>query len=97
MIVAMINIFMATIKVQVAGAPFDLGNIFTVSPVDAGPFISEFPDSIVSSVDGGTFSDKGPVIVEGGIIPLAGTATYNPNKVYGPTDIIELEFELEVF
>lgn len=94
MIIAMINIFMAIIKVQVAGAPFDPGNIFTIPSVDAGNIVNPFEFSIVDNIDGGNFLDQGSIIVDGGYIPLAGTATYDPSKEYGPNDIIELEFEI---
>ena len=90
----MINIFMAIIKVQVAGAPFDPGNIFTTPAIDAGNIVNPFEFSIVDTIDGGDFSQRGPLIVDGGYIPLAGTATYDPEKEYGPGDIVELEFEI---
>lgn len=85
---------MAIIKVQVAGAPFDPGNIFTIPSTDAGNIVNNFEFAVNSSIDGGNFFERGPVIADGGSIPLAGTATYDPNKIYGPGDIIELEFEI---
>ena len=90
----MINIFMAIIKVQVAGAPFDPGNIFTTPAFDAGNIVNPFEFSAVNILNGGDFSDHGSIIADGGYIPLAGTATYDPGKTYGPGDIVELEFEI---
>lgn len=88
---------MATIKIQVAGAPFDSGNFFTIPPVDGGPIVNLYPDSIVANIDGGYLSDPPSFfpLIDGGTIPLAGTATYDPNKVYGPTDVYEIEVIIE--
>lgn len=72
-----------------AGAPFDLDNIFNIPPLDAGPIINnDSPNLIVSKVDGGTIQNPTNIKYDGGVIPPAGTATYDPNKVYGPDDII---------
>jgi hypothetical protein len=88
---------MAKITVRVAGAPFDPGNIFTVPPCDGG--LIDSPLESVKYVDAGELSQGNsvPIIVDGGTIPLAGTATYDPTKEYGPDDIIELEFEIPDF
>jgi hypothetical protein len=90
---------MATILIQVAGAPFDEGNIFRVPAIDGGPFVNPYPLAPQSTVDGGVFSQvpTQSVLVDGGTIPLAGTATYDPNKIYGPDDVLTLEFDLEDF
>lgn len=70
-----------------AGAPFDTGNIFLNPATDAGLFDNPFPDAILAKVDGGFFTDGSSVtIVDGGTFPLAGTATFDPNKEYGPND-----------
>ena len=72
-----------------AGAPFDLDNIFNIPPLDAGPLINtDAAGLIVSVVDGGTIKNPNPIKFDGGLIPAAGTATYDPNKTYGPDDII---------
>ena len=90
---------MATILIQVAGAPFDEGNIFKVPAIDGGPFINPYPLAPQSTVDGGFFSQAPTqsIIVDGGTIPPLGTATYDPNKIYGPDDVVTLEFDLEDF
>jgi hypothetical protein len=87
---------MAKIKVTVAGAPFDEGNIFYIPATDGGPIISLYPTSNVVNIDGGFFRDAptDSPLVDGGVIPAAGTASYDPTKEYGPDDIIELEFEI---
>jgi hypothetical protein len=71
-----------------AGAPFDSDNIFNVPPTDAGPLVSSSPNLVVASIDGGSFKAPGSVSIDGGYIPYKGTATYDPKKTYGPTDII---------
>ena len=71
-----------------AGAPFDTDNIFNIPATDAGPFTSSFPDLVVVRLDGGSFTTPGVVSIDGGYIPYKGTATYDPTKTYGPTDII---------
>lgn len=88
---------MATISIQVAGAPFDDGNIFKVPAIDGGPFVNPYPLSPQSTVDGGLFSQVPTqnTLVDGGSIPLAGTATFDPTRVYGPNDLFTIEFDLE--
>jgi hypothetical protein len=71
-----------------AGAPFDSDNIFNVPPTDAGPLVSSSPNLVVASLDGGSFTAPSSVNIDGGYIPYQGTATYDPTKTYGPTDII---------
>jgi hypothetical protein len=71
-----------------AGAPFDSDNIFNIPPTDAGPLASFSPNLVVARLDGGSFRIPGQVSIDGGYIPLRGTATYDPTKTYGPTDII---------
>ena len=71
-----------------AGAPFDADNIFNIPATDAGPLISSSPDLVVVRLDGGSFTTPGVVSIDGGYIPYKGTATYDPTKTYGPTDII---------
>lgn len=46
-------VFLPGIPTPVAGAPFDLGNLFTVPANDAGELISTNPDAVVSVIDGG--------------------------------------------
>lgn len=77
-----------------AGAPFDPGNIFFNPATDPGLIVNPFPDAILSNVDGGFFTDGATeIIVDGGLLPLAGTASYDPNKDYGPLDIVPLKFD----
>jgi hypothetical protein len=71
-----------------AGAPFDLDNFFNVPPVDAGPFVNLYPDATVSKIDGGSFNQPATFVVDGGKVPLAGTASYDPNKTYTENDVI---------
>lgn len=71
-----------------AGAPFDSDNIFNVPPTDAGPLTSFSPNLVVARIDGGSFTAPSSVSINGGYIPYKGTATYDPTKTYGPTDII---------
>lgn len=72
-----------------AGAPFDTGNIFLNPATDAGLFVNPFPDAVIATVDGGFLTDGSTeIIVDGGVFPLEGTATFDPNKEYGPDDIV---------
>lgn len=87
---------MAKIKVLVAGAPFDKDNIFNIPATDAGSIVNPYPTSTAVNIDGGFFKNTPSdfPLIDGGVIPPAGTATYDPTKEYGPDDIIELEFEI---
>ena len=76
-----------TYKIR-AGAPFDLDNLFNRPAVDAGPIVNLYPDSVLSNIDGGNFVQPVTFTVDGGLIPVAGTATYDPSRVYGPDDIV---------
>ena len=76
-----------TYKIR-AGAPFDLDNLFNRPAVDAGPIVNLYPDSVLSNIDGGNFVQPVTFTVDGGLIPAAGTATYDPSRVYGPDDIV---------
>jgi hypothetical protein len=72
-----------------AGAPFDLDNLFNIPPLDSGPLLNDYaPFLRVAIVDGGTFRNPSEITYDGGMIPLLGTATYDPTRVYGPDDII---------
>ena len=71
-----------------AGAPFDLDNYFNKPAVDAGPFVNPYPDCVVSKIDGGALNKPATFTIDGGTIPLAGTATYDPNKTYTSADIL---------
>jgi hypothetical protein len=71
-----------------AGAPFDAGNLFLVPAIDPGLIVNPYPDAIVTRIDGGVFTDGAGVLADGGLIPLEGTATYDPTKEYGPDDVI---------
>jgi hypothetical protein len=71
-----------------AGAPFDSNNIFNVPPIDPGPFSNPYSNTVVSKIDGGSFQQPPTHYFNGGTIPAAGTATYDPTRTYGPNDII---------
>ena len=71
-----------------AGAPFDLDNIFNIPSLDPGLIVNPYPDAIVSKVDGGSFMTPSKLTYDGGLLPTAGTASYNPNKVYNTLDIV---------
>jgi hypothetical protein len=73
-----------------AGAPFDAGNLFIVPAVDAGLIINPYPDAELSVVDGGSLSAVSTYTIDGGTIPLEGTASYDPTKIYGPDDVVIL-------
>ena len=71
-----------------AGAPFDLDNLFNRPAIDAGPIVNLYEDAVLSNIDGGDFVQAVTFTIDGGLIPVAGTATYDPSKVYGPDDIV---------
>lgn len=71
-----------------AGAPFDAGNIFYKPAIDAGLFVNLYPNILVDSIDGGFFNDGSGILIDAGSIPLAGTASFDPDKTYGPNDIV---------
>lgn len=73
-----------------AGAPFDKGNLFTKPALDAGPINREDFIGMIHGVDGGDFNGQpsDTLLYDGGSIPAAGTSSYDPNKVYGPEDLI---------
>lgn len=73
-----------------AGAPFDKGNLFSRPALDAGPINTENFSGMIHGIDGGDFNGQPPetLLYDGGTIPTAGTASYDPNKVYGPEDLI---------
>jgi hypothetical protein len=72
-----------------AGAPFDKDNIFNIPATDAGPLVNlDSPYLSVVTIDAGTFAKPIVVNIDGGYIPLLGTATYDPTKTYGPDDIV---------
>lgn len=71
-----------------AGAPFDPGNIFYVPAVDAGLIVNPYPNILLDNIDGGLLGDGAGILVDGGQIPLAGTASYDPNITYGPENIV---------
>ena len=71
-----------------AGAPFDLDNYFNRPAIDAGPFVNPYPDAAVSKIDGESFNRPVTFTIDGGKIPLAGTATYDPTKTYTSADVL---------
>lgn len=76
-----------------AGAPFDVGNLFYVPAVDPGLIVNPYPEAELSVVDGGSLSLASTFTIDGGFIPVAGTASYDPTKTYGPLDIIPNTFD----
>lgn len=76
-----------TYKIR-AGAPFDLDNLFNRPAIDAGPIVNLYPNAILSNIDGGDFMQAVTFTVDGGLIPAAGTATYDPSRIYDETDIV---------
>lgn len=88
---------MAKLKISVAGAPFDEGNLFLIPATDAGSFVNLYPNANLVNLDGGSFRDSPGILVDGGVIPRAGTATYDPTRTYGPDDKIEIEVDIEEF
>jgi len=70
-----------------AGAPFDEDNIFNIPPTDGGLIVNPHPFSFFVNIDAGTFISPIKVDIDGGKIPLAGTATYDPTKTYTENDI----------
>ena len=76
-----------TYKIR-AGAPFDLDNLFNRPAIDAGSFVNPYPEALLSNIDGGSFNQAPRFIIDGGTIPAAGTATYDPSIEYGPDDIV---------
>ena len=65
------------------GAPFDLNNFFNIPAIDAGEFN---PGNVLklSRLDGQAFNGTPANYFDGGTIPLAGTASYDPSITYGP-------------
>lgn len=88
---------MAKLKITVAGAPFDEGNLFLIPATDAGSFVNLYPTANVVNLDGGSFKESHNILVDGGVIPRAGTASYDPTRTYGPDDKIEIEVDIEDF
>ena len=78
-----------------AGAPFDAGNLFMQPGLDAGPINVIHTSAILQGIDGGDFigNPSSNILHDGGIIPTAGTATFDPAKTYGPDDIIEVFYD----
>lgn len=74
-----------------AGAPFDQDNLFLRPAIDGGLFVNPFPTTLISRIDGGRFNAPATFVVDGGYIPAAGTATYDPNKTYDETSIVVIE------
>ena len=68
---------------QKRGAPFDEGNLFDRPAVDGG-VIRQSVTIPISRVDGQSFKNNLSSYKDGGVIPLAGTATYDPSIEYGP-------------
>jgi hypothetical protein len=72
-----------------AGAPFDPGNLFNIPATDAGPIVNNYgPYLLVVNIDCGSIIGTPTFTYDGGTIPLFGTATYDPTKIYGPNDIV---------
>jgi len=68
---------------QKRGAPFDVDNIFNIPAIDGGEFISPTSTNY-QSTDGGDFLNPVTRFIDAGIIPPAGTASFDPDQNYGP-------------
>lgn len=79
-----------------AGAPFDENNIFNRPAVDAGPFVNPYEFAVVAKVDGGNFKETPTKYFDGGTIPVAGTATYDPTITYTENNIVSNEVNDQV-
>lgn len=65
------------------GAPFDKDNLFFVPAIDGGLIKkSKAQKKFLKGKEGGSFSGPPIAYFDGGKIPLAGTATYDPNETY---------------
>ena len=68
------------------GAPFDENNFFNIPPIDGGEINqSSYVAVKISNIEGGAITAQVSSYFDGGNIPLAGTASYDPNVVYGPS------------
>lgn len=65
------------------GAPFDRGNFFNIPPLDGGEIVPPY-NTLISRIDGGTHVSSPPNYFDGGLIPVLGTASYDPSISYGP-------------
>ena len=76
------------------GAPFDKGNIFFIPAIDGG--LINPPANYVSfqNIEGGSANQTPQAYLDGGTIPKAGTASYDPNVEYGPDSPL-IEFDNE--
>jgi hypothetical protein len=68
---------------QKRGAPFDIDNIFNIPAIDGGEFVSRVSLNF-QSIDGGSIAVPPIRYIDGGSLPPAGTASYDPQKDYGP-------------
>mgnify|MGYP007086147323 FL=1 len=67
------------------GAPFDENNFFNIPPIDGGDINqSSYVVVKISDIEGGAIAAQPTSYFDGGVIPLAGTASYDPSITYGP-------------
>lgn len=76
-----------TYKIR-AGAPFDTDNLFNRPAVDAGSIVNPYEFAVLAKIDGGNFKTIPAKYFDGGTIPVAGTATYDPTRTYTENDIV---------
>ncbi len=70
-----------------AGAPFDKDNIFNIPATDAGDIVNPYPNGSFVNINAGTFAVPIIVDIDGGTIPVLGTATFDPTKTYTEDDV----------
>jgi len=72
-----------------AGAALDSSYSFGPTLIDGGPIVNlSYPYLVVSTIDGGFFTDGAGIQFDAGALPLVGKGTFDPNKVYTDADII---------
>jgi hypothetical protein len=72
-----------------AGAALDSSHSFGPPLIDGGPFVNlNYPYLVVSTVDGGFFTDGASILFDAGALPLVGQGTYDPTHTYTENDII---------
>ena len=72
-----------------AGAALDSSHSFGPPLIDGGPFVNlNYPYLVVSTVDGGFFSDGAGILFDAGALPVVGQGTYDPTHTYTDSDII---------
>lgn len=72
-----------------AGAALDSSHSFGPPLIDGGPIVNlSYPYLVVSTVDGGFFTDGAGILFNAGALPVVGQGTYDPTHTYTDADII---------